>query len=230
MRGFRLFILYIELRNCKRLESLSELPQGLSKLDAENCERLNYLESSSSTVIEGNIFEFIFTNCSRLLETNQILAYLLLKFQLYTKRLYHHASLVFIIWMEMDWKQGSKPREQGPKAYDGIILSCIGPLNSWRTFKISSSCLPEDATPEWFSHQSWGSTVTCQQSSHWANNEFLGFCLCAVIASDSFNFELQVKCTYHMRNEHGDSHDLYRYLYDEFDERAHQLRKHSYEI
>ncbi|KAJ6858915.1 hypothetical protein NC652_041269 [Populus alba x Populus x berolinensis] len=90
MRGFRLFILYIELRNCKRLESLSELPQGLSKLDAENCERLNYLESSSSTVIEGNIFEFIFTNCSRLLETNQILAYLLLKFQLYTKRLYHH--------------------------------------------------------------------------------------------------------------------------------------------
>ncbi|KAJ6857882.1 hypothetical protein NC652_040410 [Populus alba x Populus x berolinensis] len=89
---------------------------------------------------------------------------------------------------------------------------------------------PEDATPEWFSHQSWGSTVTCQQSSHWANNEFLGFCLCAVIASDSFNFELQVKCTYHMRNEHGDSHDLYRYLYDEFDERAHQLRKHSYEI
>nr|TKR84462.1 hypothetical protein D5086_0000257420 [Populus alba] len=96
--------------------------------------------------------------------------------------------------------------------------------------RISSSCLPEDATPKWFSNQSWRFTVTCQLSSHWANNEFLGFCLCAVIASDSFNFELQVKCTYHFRNEHGDSHDLYRYLYDEFDERAHQLRKHSYEI
>ncbi|KAH8480451.1 hypothetical protein H0E87_030640, partial [Populus deltoides] len=87
------------------------------------------------------------------------------------------------------------------------------------TKRIRSSCLPEDVTPEWFSHQSWGSTVTCQLSSHWANREFLGFCLCAVIAFYSFDFELQVKCTYHFRNEHGDSHDLYCYLHDEFEER-----------
>jgi Leucine-rich repeat (LRR) protein len=79
---------YLGLRNCKRLESLPELPPRLSKLDADNCERLNYLESNSSTVVEGNIFEFIFTNCLGLLKF-QILKYSLLKFQLYTKRLYH---------------------------------------------------------------------------------------------------------------------------------------------
>jgi hypothetical protein len=45
--------------------------------------------SSSSAVVEGNIFEFIFTNCLRLPVINQMLAYSLLKFQLSTKRLYH---------------------------------------------------------------------------------------------------------------------------------------------
>jgi len=80
---------YLGLRNCKRLESLPELPPRLSKLDADNCKSLRTIISSSSTVVEGNIFEFIFTNCLELPVTNQILEYSLLKFQLYTKRLYH---------------------------------------------------------------------------------------------------------------------------------------------
>ncbi|XP_073262699.1 disease resistance protein RPP2B-like [Populus alba] len=74
-------------------------------------------------------------------------------------------------------------------------------------------------TPKWFSHQSWGSTVTCQLSSHWANSEFLGFSLCAVIAFRYFEHSLQVKCTYHFSNEHGDSHDLYCYFHGWNDER-----------
>jgi len=41
----------------------------------------------------------------------------------------------------------------------------------------------------------------------------LGFSLCAVIAFHSFSHSLQVKCTYHFSNEHGDSHDLYCYLH-----------------
>ena len=73
--------------------------------------------------------------------------------------------------------------------------------------------------PEWFSHQSWGSIVTFQLSSHWANSEFLGFSLCTVIAFHSISHSLQVKCTYHFRNEHGDSHDLYCYLYGWYDEK-----------
>nr|XP_034887207.1 disease resistance protein RPP2B-like [Populus alba] len=81
--------------------------------------------------------------------------------------------------------------------------------------RASSFCLRGSVTPEWFSHQNWGSTVTCQLSSHWANSEFLGFVLCAVIAFHYFNYNysLRVKCTYHFRNEHSDSHDLYCYLH-----------------
>ena len=74
-------------------------------------------------------------------------------------------------------------------------------------------------TPKWFSHQSWGSTVTFQISSYWANSEFLGFSLCTVIAFHSFSHSLQVKCTYHFRNKHGDSHDLYYYLHGWYDEK-----------
>ncbi|KAG6738698.1 hypothetical protein POTOM_058320 [Populus tomentosa] len=172
---------YLGLRNCKRLESLPELPPRLSKLDVDNCRSLHYLVSSSSTVVEGNIFEFIFTNCLGLRGINQILAYSLLKFQRYTIRLYH----------------------QLPDVPEGAC----------------SFCLPGDMTPEWFSHQNWGSIVTFQLSSHWANTKFLGFSLCAVIAFCSFKRSLQVKCTYHFRNEHGDSHDLYCYLHGWYDKK-----------
>jgi len=80
---------YLGLRNCMRLESLPELPPRVSKLDAHDCQSLRTV-ASSSTGVEGNIFEFIFTRCCSLLpETNEILAHSLLKFQLYTKRLYH---------------------------------------------------------------------------------------------------------------------------------------------
>jgi len=66
----------------------------------------------------------------------------------------------------------------------------------------------------------WGSTVTFHLSSQWANSKsFLGLCLCAVIAFCSFGHNLQVKCTYHFRNEHGDSHDLYFYLHGLYDEK-----------
>ena len=82
-----------------------------------------------------------------------------------------------------------------------------------------SFCLPGGVSPQWLSHQSWGSTVTCQLSSYWANSEFLGFSLCAVIAFHYFKHKLQVKCTYHFRNEHGDSHDLYCYLHGRYDEK-----------
>ncbi|XP_061944610.1 disease resistance protein RPV1-like [Populus nigra] len=171
---------YLGLRNCKRLESLPELPPRLSKLDADICESLNYLDSSSSTVVEGNIFEFIFTNCLSLCRINQILPFSLMKFQLYTERLH-----------------------QLPDVPEGAC----------------SFCLPRGVSPQWHSHKSWGSTVTCQLSSHWANSKFLGFSLCAVIAFHSFGHSFQVKCTYHFRNEHGDSHDLYCYLHGWYDER-----------
>ncbi|KAG6738697.1 hypothetical protein POTOM_058319 [Populus tomentosa] len=176
---------YLGLRNCKRLESLPELPPQLSKLDADNCESLNYLGSSYQSwmkllQLKGNIFEFIFTNCLSLCRSNQILPYSLMKFQLYTEML-HQLT---------DVPEGA-----------------------------CSFYLPGSVSPHWLSHQSWGSTVTCQLPLHWVNSKFLGFSLCAVIAFHSFGHSLQVKCTYHFSNEHGDNHDLYCYLHGWYDEK-----------
>jgi hypothetical protein len=80
--------------------------------------------------------------------------------------------------------------------------------------RVYSFSHPGDVTPEWFSHQSWGSTVTFQLSSYQTNTKFFGFYLCVVVAFHSVSHRLQVKCTYHFRNAHGDSHDLYCYLHD----------------
>jgi len=77
---------YLGLRSCRKLKSIPTLPRRLSKLDAHDCQSL--IRVSSSYVVEGNIFEFIFTNCLRLPVINQILLYSLLKFQLYTERLH----------------------------------------------------------------------------------------------------------------------------------------------
>jgi len=47
----------------------------------------------------------------------------------------------------------------------------------------------------------------------------LGFSLCAVIAFGSVGHSLQVKCTYHFHNKHGESRDLVCYLHGWYDEK-----------
>jgi hypothetical protein len=47
----------------------------------------------------------------------------------------------------------------------------------------------------------------------------LGFSLCTVIAFGYVRHSLQIKCTYHFRNKHGDSRDLDCYLHGCYDEK-----------
>ncbi|KAF2297248.1 hypothetical protein GH714_019999 [Hevea brasiliensis] len=81
---------YLGLRSCKRLLSLPELPPRLTKLDANDCTSLINV-STKSTAVEGNICDFFFTNCLSLDEIacNNIMAYALLKIQIFTKRLHN---------------------------------------------------------------------------------------------------------------------------------------------
>ncbi|CAK7328814.1 unnamed protein product [Dovyalis caffra] len=80
---------YLDLRYCVRLVSLPKLPPLLAKLDAHNCTSLTVVPRSS-TIVDGNIFEFVFTNCFKLggIAKTNIMAYSLLKIQRYVKRLY----------------------------------------------------------------------------------------------------------------------------------------------
>lgn len=56
---------YLGLRYCRRLGSLQKLPPRLAKLDAHSYTFLRTVPRSS-TIVDGNIFEFIFTNCPKL--------------------------------------------------------------------------------------------------------------------------------------------------------------------
>ncbi|XP_057998909.1 disease resistance-like protein DSC1 [Hevea brasiliensis] len=170
---------YLGLRDCKSLRSITALPPQLTKLDADNCFSLRYVSIIDSTIVEGKIFEFLFTNCRNLhaIAKHNIMTYALTKFQLYSKRLHN----------------------QMPSVRAGE----------------SGFCFPGSSIPKWFSHQSWGLSMTIQLPSHWANSEFLGFALCAVIAfnnQSTNDLGFQVKCRYHFRNDHGDCNDLYCYF------------------
>ncbi|XP_057997759.1 disease resistance protein RPV1 isoform X2 [Hevea brasiliensis] len=170
---------YLGLRDCKLLESIMALPPQLTKLDADNCFSLQYVSIIDSTIVEGNIFEFLFTNCKNLhaIAKHNIMTCALKNFQLYSKRLHN----------------------QMPSVRAGE----------------SSFCFPGSSIPKWFSHQSGESSMTIQLPSYWANSEFLGFALCAVIVFNNQNanhFGFQVKCRYHFRNDHGDCKDLYCYF------------------
>ncbi|KAG8633553.1 disease resistance protein RPV1 isoform X2 [Manihot esculenta] len=86
---------YLGLRNCKRLLSIEALPPQLTKLDAYNCIALKEV-SIDSTKVEGNIFEFLFTNCRNLdgPSKHSIITFALTNFQLFSKRL--HSQVPFV--------------------------------------------------------------------------------------------------------------------------------------
>ncbi|XP_057995161.1 disease resistance protein RPV1-like isoform X2 [Hevea brasiliensis] len=80
---------YLGLKFCRRLTLIEGLPPRLTKLDADDC--LSLIEISiDSTGVEGNIFEFLFTNCKNLnvISRHNFMGYALRKFQLYAKRLH----------------------------------------------------------------------------------------------------------------------------------------------
>ncbi|KAJ9166957.1 hypothetical protein P3X46_021646 [Hevea brasiliensis] len=87
---------YLGLRDCKLLRSITALPPQLTKLDADNCFSLGYVSIIDSTIVEGNIFEFLFTNCRNLhaVAKHNIMTDALTKFQLYSKRLHNQMPSV----------------------------------------------------------------------------------------------------------------------------------------
>jgi len=86
------------LRNCFRLIHIPTLPPRLMILDAHNCSSVSGVSGRYSTEVEGNIFEFLFTNCfgfhdKTVCKCNDIIEYSLRKIKVYAKRLYARVFL-----------------------------------------------------------------------------------------------------------------------------------------
>ncbi|KAF9661505.1 hypothetical protein SADUNF_Sadunf19G0075900 [Salix dunnii] len=220
---------YLGLRYCSRLVSLQKLPPRLAKLDAHSCTSLTTVPSSS-TIVDGNIFEFIFTNCLKLGEIahNNIMAYALLKIQLYAKRLYNEVSLSLSLSLSLTHTHThTHTRVQSCliiSLYCYCHLLCFHGCMVEHFFTlqissvaagVSSFCLPGSKVPAWFLQQNSAASVTIQLLSGCANSELLGFVLCTVVAFEpSYDASggFQVKCTYHFKNDHADPCILHCYF------------------
>ncbi|KAL9411632.1 hypothetical protein AB3S75_045269 [Citrus x aurantiifolia] len=144
-------LLCLTLRNCKRLQSLPELPCG-STIFARHCTSLETLSSLSTLFTHSSELwqVFDFCNCFKLNrnEVGEIVEGALKKIQ------------VMATW----WKQ-----------QDPITLYGDVPNSPW-----GCVCYHGSEIPEWFSFQSMGSSVTLELPPGWFNKNFVGFALCAI--------------------------------------------------
>ncbi|KDO40706.1 hypothetical protein CISIN_1g036772mg, partial [Citrus sinensis] len=145
-------LLFLTLQNCKRLQSLPELPCG-SNIFARYCTSLETLSNLSTLFTRSSELwqAFDFCNCFKLNrnEIGEIVDGALKKIQ------------VMATW----WKQ------QDPvtlyEDYHNPPRGCVS--------------YPGSEIPEWFSYQSMGSSVTLELPPGWVNNNFVGFALCAIV-------------------------------------------------
>lgn len=81
----------------------------------------------------------------------------------------------------------------------GTSVIMIFMLQKFRTPHGISICLPGSETPDWFSYQSSGSSLTIQLLQHSCDRRFIGFAYCAVIGSEEVNdgagYHFGVKCS-----------------------------------
>ncbi|XP_061987784.1 disease resistance protein RPV1-like [Populus nigra] len=176
------------LRNCFRLVHIPTLPPRLMILDAHNCSSVSGVQGSRySTEVEGNIFDFLFTNCfgfhdKTVCQCNEIIEYSLTKIKVYAKRLY--AQMPFVL------PGTSSACFPGRNVPDWFVNQTQG---FSLTIKLPSQCA---------SNQFLG-FVLC------AVVDFG----CLFKSSDGF----KVNCIYHIKNEYGDSHHLQSYFGGWFD-------------
>ncbi|KAH9679715.1 ADP-ribosyl cyclase/cyclic ADP-ribose hydrolase [Citrus sinensis] len=145
-------LLILTLQNCKRLQSLPELPR-CSRICARHCTSLETLSNLSTLFTRSSELwqVFDFSNCFKLNrnEVGEIVEGALKKIQ------------VMATW----WKQ------QHPvtlyEDYHNPPRGCVS--------------YPGSEIPEWFSYQSMGSSVTLELPPDWFNNNFVGFALCAIV-------------------------------------------------
>ncbi|GAY44818.1 hypothetical protein CUMW_084770, partial [Citrus unshiu] len=142
----------LKARNCKRLQSLPEIPSCLQELDASVLEKLSKHSPDVPGRRVSSAIYFEFTNCLKL--NGKANNKILADSQL---RIRHMAIASLRLGYERANK-GKLSELEGPK-----IL------------------LPGSEIPDWFSHQSSGSSICLQLPPHSFCRSLIGFAFCAVL-------------------------------------------------
>ncbi|GAY67666.1 hypothetical protein CUMW_258430 [Citrus unshiu] len=159
----------LKARNCKWLQSLPEIPSCLEELDASVLETLSKPSPDLIQSLESAAICFEFTNCLKL--DGKANNKILADSRL---RIRHMA----IASLRLDYKKAIKT-----KVY-GLTGSRI--------------VLPGSEIPDWFSHQSSGSSICIQLPPHSFCRNLIGFAFCAVpdfkqVYSVKCQFDLEIK-------------------------------------
>ncbi|KAL9287413.1 putative TIR domain, P-loop containing nucleoside triphosphate hydrolase [Arabidopsis thaliana] len=198
-------LLLLDLKHCRRLNSLPVLPSSLQYVDAHGCVSLEKVAKpvTPPLVTDRMHTTFIFTDCFKLNRSEQeaIVAQAQLKSQLLarTSRQHNHKVISFLLCCSGE---------------PSIIAICLhGFLSNFMQGLVLeplvSVCFPGSEIPSWFSHQRMGSLIETDLLPHWCNKKFIGASLAVVVTfNDNEGHHanrLSVRCKCKFKNHNGQS-------------------------
>ncbi|XP_021816093.1 TMV resistance protein N-like isoform X2 [Prunus avium] len=213
----------LRLIDCKSVESLPELPPFLQRLEAQGCTSLKTVSSSSSTALAQRWDEYIFfpgrheihnfSSCPKLDQNSQ--SNIMANAQLSIMRMATASSKFkeeqielarFLEDLDDSYNDTDSEDEfdredmiQEDFGRSSIFITCSG-------YEI----------PNWFSHQSEGSSIKIELRPDWFSTDFLGFALSLVIAlnTEDAKWEMEFGCRYNFKTSNGESHEINHSLYN----------------
>ncbi|XP_021799923.1 disease resistance protein RPP4-like [Prunus avium] len=184
------------LNGCKSIESISEFPPSLQRLEADGCSSLKTVSSTSTDIIQGleeyrfyvGLYEYhIFSNCPKLDENAR-------------SNIMGDAQLRI---MRMATASSKFKEDKIEEA------SYYSNKESLRNRSYVAICYPGNEIPNWFNHKSEGCSIKIELPRDWFCSDFLGFALSLVAVT---RYDMKVGCKYNFKTSNGESHEVNHHL------------------
>ncbi|XP_021834132.1 protein SUPPRESSOR OF npr1-1, CONSTITUTIVE 1-like [Prunus avium] len=194
------------LSDCKNLESLPELPPLLQHLEAGGCTSLKTVSSSSTALTQcwdDYIFsrrlheKHIFSSCPNLDQNAR--SNIMADAQLRIMRM----AIASSKFKEEKIERASYDSDDEFFMQESFCGRCL----------VAIKC-PGYDIPNWFSHQSEGSSIKIQLPPDWFSTDFLGFSLSLVVAYAPLYMKIRWK--YSFKASNGESHEIKKNLYNPY--------------
>ncbi|CAL8082424.1 unnamed protein product [Prunus armeniaca] len=198
------------LSDCKNLESLPELPPLLQRLEAGGCTSLKTV-SSSSTALTQCWDEYIF---SRRLHEKHIFSSCPNLDPNARSNIMADAQLRIMRMATASSKFKEEKIERASyDSDDEFFMHAVIQESFCGRCLVAIKC-PGYDIPNWFSHQSEGSSVKIQLPPDWFSTDFLGFALSLVVAYAPLYMKIRWK--YSFKASNGESHEIKNSLYNPY--------------
>ncbi|CAL2280813.1 unnamed protein product [Prunus armeniaca] len=211
------------LTDGKSLESLPELPPLLQRLEAHGCTSLKTVSSSSTALAQGwgeYIFypglheKYIFSSCTKLDQNAR--SNIMVDAQLRIMRM----ATAWSKFKEEKIEQASYDSDDDYDSDDYDSQDYDSDDYDSRDYDSEDDDMIKEnfiaikcwgyEIPNWFSHQSEGSSINIKLPPDWFSTDFLGFALSLVIAfnKDGAEFFMKINCKYNFKTGNGESHEI----------------------